>query len=507
MGVKIPLGVHGKRDARHMSVIECAQSFTEHRYSLWLVMSGRSAGQESGKHMQLDIFGQDTTLRTRDALASWNDTQMAFLAHGASTPEHLGKVLNAEPDFALGQAVKGMFYMLLGRRELVAEANTALGLAEAAVMSGQVSARERSFVEALKSWMAGSPSGTIAHLEQVLRVHEGDTLAMKLSHAIRFVLGDGEGMRRSVERVMGAYGPDHPGRGYLMGCHAFTLEETGEYSKAETVARMGLAISPDDAWGLHAVAHVFDMTGDADGGIKWLTGREAAWAHCNNFRYHVWWHKALMHLDLGQTDTVLALYDTEIRQDKTDDYRDISNATSLLSRLELNGVDVGDRWEELADISMTRTEDGCVIFADLHYLLALIGGDRKEATRLLMGRMHRDAKVNGIEMDARMEAPGLPAAAGLEAFGEGDYKTAFLNLARARRTMQLAGGSHAQRDVFERLTIDAGIRAGFLDEAEAILGERTSKRAGREDGYAAARAALISEGREAAACAGRVPAE
>ncbi|WP_298290327.1 tetratricopeptide repeat protein [uncultured Litoreibacter sp.] len=457
--------------------------------------------------MYQDVFGQDTSLKTRAAGESWDQTLKAFMAHGAATPTHLVATLEAEPDFALGYAVKGMFYLLLGRSELVQTAREALGLAEASAMASPVTAREQSFISALKAFLNGKPSVAVDHLEDVLKVHPGDTLAMKLSHAIRFVLGDGVGMRKSIENVMSAYGPDHAGRGYLMGCHAFTLEETGEYGRAETVGRMGLAISPDDAWGLHAVAHVYDMTANARGGVDWLTGREQAWAHCNNFRYHVWWHKALMHLDLGEADTVLALYDTEIRQDKTDDYRDISNATSLLSRLELDGFDVGDRWEELAELSANRTEDGQLIFADLHYLLALIGGERKDAIAQMMGRMHRDAKAKSREMDAMMETPGLSAAAGLEAFGESDFKTAFLNLARARRTMQLAGGSHAQRDVFERLTIDAGIRAGFLDEAEGFLLERTAKRAGKEDGYAAARMNLIAEGRDAAGCADRVPAE
>ncbi|WP_298261886.1 tetratricopeptide repeat protein [uncultured Litoreibacter sp.] len=457
--------------------------------------------------MYQDVFGQDTTINSRDALEAWNKTLLAFMAHGAATPTHLGEALTLDPNFALGHAVKGMFYLLLGRRELNDTAREALGLAEASAMAISISAREKSFVEALKSFYAGDMSQAVAHLEDVLAVHPDDTLAMKLSHGIRFVLGDGKGMRQSIEAVMGAYGPDHAGRGYLMGCHAFTLEETGEYARAETVGRMGLTVSPDDAWGLHAVAHVYDMTCDAQGGLKWLEGREAAWAHCNNFRYHVWWHKALMHLDLGQNDVVLALYDTEIRADKTDDYRDISNATSLLSRLELNGVNVGDRWEELADISANRTEDGCLIFADLHYLLALIGGSRQHAITKLMGRMHRDAKMGRVEMHRLMATPGLSAAAGLEAFGESDFKTAFLNLARARQTIQNAGGSHAQRDVFERLTIDAGIRAGFLDEAETILKDRMRKRAGGEDGYAAARFSLISQGRDASSCATSLPAE
>ena len=212
-----------------------------------------------------------------------------------------------------------------------------------------------------------------------------------------------------------------------------------------------------------------------------------------------------MHLDQNEIDAVFDLYDTEVRRDHTDDFRDISNGTSLLMRLELEGHDVGDRWEEMADICEKRTEDACLIFADLHYLMALIGGGRESAIRRMMTRLATDARRGGeSDMMARMANPGLSAATGLEAFGEGDYKTAFLNLKRARQSMQLAGGSHAQRDIFERLTIDAGIRAGFLDDAETMLGERSARRADRHDRYAGTRLDLIAEARggwdEAGAC-------
>lgn len=457
--------------------------------------------------MTQDIFGQTTTLGHGPALDAWNKTQLAFLAHGAATPGHLAKALEAAPDFALGHAVKGIFYTLLGRRELMQTAHEALAAAQASAARSPVSVREQHFIDALAGWLEGNPRKAIVHFDAILAKAPDDILAVKLDHATRFVLGDNKGMRRTLETVMPAYGPDHAGRGYLMGCYAFALEETGDYKRAKTVGREGMLISPDDAWGLHAVAHVHDMTADAKGGIAWLTGREGAWAHCNNFRYHVWWHKALMHLDLGQHDVVLDLYDREIRQDKTDDYRDISNATSLLSRLELDGVNVGDRWEELATLAANRTEDGCLIFADLHYLLALVGDNRDAAIAQMMGRLHRDAKEGKTDMQRAMAAPGLAAAAGLEAFGEAEYDKAFINLARARKTIQDAGGSHAQRDVFERLTIDSGIRAGFLDEAEDILAARAIRRGGHEDGYAAARRALIAEGRAAAGVAARYPAQ
>lgn len=462
---------------------------------------------ETDERMTQDIFGQTTTVAAGPALEAWNKTQLAFLAHGAATPGHLGDALAAAPDFALAHAVKGMFYTLLGRRELMETAHEALATARAAAQANPVSAREQHFIDALACWVTGQPKAALVHFEAIIENAPDDILAVKLDHATRFVVGDSIGMRRMLEQVMPAYGPDHPGRGYLMGCYAFALEETGEYSRAKSVGREGMLISPDDAWGLHAVAHVHDMTADASGGIQWLTGRESAWSHCNNFRYHVWWHKALMHLDLGQHDVVLDLYDHEIRQDKTDDYRDISNATSLLSRLELDGVNVGDRWEELADLSANRTEDGCLIFADLHYMLALVGDNREAEITTLLGRLHRDAASSKNDMQKAMAAPGVAAAVGLEAFGEAEFDKAFVNLARARKTIQDAGGSHAQRDVFERLTIDSGIRAGYLDEAEDILAARTIRRNGHEDGYAAARRTLISEGRTAAGVAAQFPAQ
>jgi len=451
--------------------------------------------------MKHDIFGQQTSLTDDDAtLDSWNKTQLGFLAHAAVTPEHLGNVLANAPDFALGQAVKGLFCLLLGRREMFHAAQDALVAAQKAARETPPSIRETTFVSALETWVAGRPVEAVQVLETGLRTNPDDVLAMKLSHAIRFVLGDSAGMRRSIERVLPAYGSDHPGYGYLLGCHAFSLEETGAFDQAESAGRKALELAPDDAWGLHAVAHVHDMTGHAARGLDWLTGRESAWAHCNNFRYHVWWHKALMHLDLGQIDVVLDLYDHKVRADHTDDYRDISNGTALLMRLELEGVDIGNRWQEMAELSAARTEDGCLIFADLHYLLALTGDGRKTDAAHLIDRIRHDAQSGHDTTSQRMARPGLEAALGLQAFSDARYGEAFGHLCDARTNMQLAGGSHAQRDVFERMTIDAGLRAGMFEQAGALLDQRQALHGHREDGYAAARRALIDP-------ALRVPAE
>ncbi len=437
-----------------------------------------------------DVCYGDTSLQDAASLNDWNATIRAFLAHGSTTPTHLGAVLAANPDFAMAQAVRGLFCMLLGRREMVATATEALALA----MNGRANhPREQAFVQALRVWLNGHPTQAIAALESILAVNPADTLAMKLSQAIRFVMGDAKGMRASVERVLAAHGPDHALRGFAHGCHAFTLEETGDYAGAEAAGLFGLEAAPDDAWGLHAVTHVYDMTAQSQRGIDLITARDGSWLHCNNFRYHVWWHKALMHLDQGQIDAVLDIYDSKMRADKTDDYRDIANASSLLMRLQLEGICVGTRWDELADLSESRIDDGCLAFADLHYMLALMGGERDLAIQKLLSRLGQTAKsMPDAEFDKILAHPGLACAKGLAAFAEGNFEASFVALSGARPVMQSIGGSHAQRDVFERLTIDAGIRAGQADKAEALLLQRISLRAGAEDHFTALRRDAIA---------------
>ena len=328
-----------------------------------------------------------------------------------------------------------------------------------------------------------------------MRLNPADTISMKMSHGIRFIIGDNHGMRRSIERVIGAHGEDHALGGYALGCLAFAMEETGSYEAAERTGLQGLTRASNDAWGLYAVTHVYDMTHRVSQGIALIDNNLDAWSHCNNFRFHVWWHKAILHLDQGDVAQVLDLYDRKVREEKTDDFRDFSNASSLLVRLELEGIDVGNRWEELADLAEACTNDNCLVFADLHYMLALSGDNRSGAASRMTARIATDAVRNGGEATAILKDPGVAAAQGLAAFGDGDYGTAFAGLRRAQPSFQNIGGSHAQRDVFERLTIEAGLRAGQLDETESLLIARTALRAGREDTFAARRMSQIAEAR------------
>ena len=442
-----------------------------------------------------DICTCEVSLTSPDALAEWNGVILGILSHGQSAPVHLGKLLALAPDYALAHAVKGLASLMLGRRELVDVAHEANQMAQCCLAAGGATKRERLWCAALDAWLRGHLSVAIARMEDALLLNPADTISMKLSHGIRFIIGDNHGMRRSVERVMHAHGEDHELRGYALGCLAFGMEETGQYADAEKTGLLGLQYAADDAWGMHAVTHVYDMTHRTDDGIALIDNNVSAWDHCNNFRFHVWWHKALLYLDQGDVAQVLDLYDHQIRNEKTDDYRDFSNASSLLTRLELEGIDVGNRWNELADLAEKRSTDGCLVFADLHYILALAGDDREDAATRMMARVARDAAGHD-EMSLIMDNPGVSAAEGLAAFGAGNYASAFAKLHAAQPRFQMMGGSHAQRDVFERVTIEAGLRAGRLNATEELLRARTSLRNGAVDTFAETRMRMIAEARD-----------
>jgi tetratricopeptide (TPR) repeat protein len=421
-----------------------------------------------------DITGLDMTSASPSALAAWDRTTELFLSHDRDTPTSLAETLAADPDCALAWCAKGLFTALLARAELTSPVEQALAHAEASIRIRGATARERSYLEALRCAAKGSFTGAVAALEVVLDSHPRDSVAAKLSHSLRFMLGDASGMRSSIERVVVRAGLNHPHLGYLLGCLAFALEETGAYNEAERLGNRALERAPRDAWGLHAISHVYEMTGRANLGDNLLSSHRHAFEHCNNFRYHVFWHLALFRLELGDLAGALELYDEHIRSDKTDDFRDVANAVSLLTRLEIAGASVGTRWDELAAIAERRISDRSLVFAGLHYTLALVGAGRCDIARQLTAGLG-DANSVGDQGRVAQEV-GAPTAAALTMFGESRFREAALGLLAVRPKLCRIGGSNAQRDLFEQMLIESCIRAGMTQQATVLLSERLGAR-------------------------------
>lgn len=400
----------------------------------------------------------------------------SYLGFGRDSGEHLERALAADPDFAMAHCTRGYFLMLFVDRSLDEQIADALAAAERSARERGATRRERDHIAALSAWHGGDWQTALECWERILLDCPLDILALKLSAHLYFYLGDTLNVRDAVARVLYAWDEETPGHGFVLGMYAFGLEECGDYAGADAVGQQAIEINPADVWAIHAVIHVMEMQGRHREGTDLLKTSEKVWTRCNNFANHLWWHGALLLMDLERYHAVIDGYDNRIRAEETDDYLDIVNAASLLWRLEETGIDVGDRWHELADKAERRSRDHLLAFADAHFMMALVADGRFEAARAMLS----SAKDSALQTDGMMGSIandiGVPLSAALLAYASQDYQRVVELLEPIRYDLKYLGGSQAQRDVFHRTLVSAAMKAGQLNIARALMSERTADR-------------------------------
>lgn len=392
--------------------------------------------------------GQHST-RLPEATHAFEDAVFALAAHRPAT-EALNRALEADADLIAAHALKGLGLALMGKVEDFAKARAALTTARHALTRAGGGTRfELCLIEALEFASHGRLKSAAARLEAQVSRTPGDFLCLKLANALRFMTGEPHRMRETTATALRDMKSSQPGYGFTLGLHAFGLEETGSFAEAESVALMAVSNQSADIWGVHAIGHVMEMRGRAEEGARWVESSRQLWPHCNNFNFHMAWHLALFHLEAGDYESVLELYDREIRPEETDDFRDMANAVSMLWRLEQENIDVGGRWQNLHAIAHRRRSDTTYVFASLHYLLALLGsGDTGAARDLIDNLRHRADPASQDDQAGVAAQVGVHLAEALLAFHSGGATSG--NLCDLSLKLPHLGGSRAQRDVFMR---------------------------------------------------------
>ena len=424
--------------------------------------------------MHHDPRGLAVTASDAASAAHLEAALLGYCGFRADTGDRLKAAL-ADPGLVMAPVLRGYFMLLLVKREVVPRAAQAADAAEAAMREAGATPRERAHLDALRAWARRDQRAAIAQMREILAEEPRDLLALKLAQYLLFYAGESREMHDTVAAALARWDEAAPGYGYALGCHAFGLEECGDYAAAEAAGRRAVALYPDDIWAGHAVAHVCEMQDRSGDGLAWLDEASAGWRDANNFAYHVAWHRCLFLLDLGRYDEVLARYDREVRAESTDEYLDITNAVSLLWRLEQAGVEVGGRWDELAARSAARIDDHMLVFGDAHYAAAL--GAAGSGDDIARWRRSSDVFTRAGETQSGVMAEiGLALGEAALAHRRGDHGRTVDLLFPLRGVIRAVGGSHAQRDFFAQLLIDAAVRAKRLDTARALLGERLASR-------------------------------
>jgi len=327
-----------------------------------------------------DNQGVPVSTHDRAALERYEAARDQFHSYFGNPLGAIDEALAADPKFVMGHCLRAGMLVTCSEKG-------ALPLARASVEAVEsvwhaANERERGHIAAARAWIDGDLEGATDGYGAILHDHPRDTLALQLAHLGDFFLGRSGMLRDRVAQVLPHWSADIPGYGYVLGMHAFGLEETAHYARAEETGQRALALNPRDPWAVHAVAHVMEMQGRLTDGIAWLTTREADWAPDNAFAYHNWWHLALYHLDLGDVARVLEIYDRQVRPHGSAVVLEMIDATALLWRLYLRGADVGNRWHELAAAWEPLAEDAHYAFNDVHAMMAFVADGREPAALL-----------------------------------------------------------------------------------------------------------------------------
>lgn len=406
-----------------------------------------------------------------DAFVSGHEN---FLRWKMAVLPGLKAAVAADPGFGFAHVLTGL--ILCGARNAGFAPMIAKSLAAARGAEHGMNERERLYIGALEAASCGRLGAAVATYETILVHHPTDLLAQRLAQMELFWLGE---MRWSAEisaRIAARWSDAVPGYGVFLACRAFDLEENFDFAEAERLGRAAIEIDPTDVWAAHAVAHVLIMQGRHEEGIAWLDGLSDNWADANQMSLHLWWHRCLFHLERGETEAVLEIYDRRVRnrdlpllKAMPDLYIDMQNGASMLLRLELRGIDVGGRWEELAELTLKRLEDHSNPFTSAHFAAILAGTGRFDEAKALIASMRAFAAADSGTLGPRYAAAALPAAEATVAHRKGDHQRVVDTLMPVRHQLRQMGGSHAQRDLFFLMLADSAKALGRADLLSIVL--------------------------------------
>ena len=196
---------------------------------------------------------------------------------------------------------------------------------------------------------------------------------------------------------------------------------------------------------------------------------------------------ALCHVQLGQFEEALSLLDARIKEDAKQDKGlfVLSDATSLLIRLELEGkpigVDLKDRWREIAEIYENNQMDaaGAQTFYDFHILIALLFGDKQNAAKQIIDSLDSaaDCSTSHKWNSYILGRVGKELCGALLAFSKEEYGECVDLMYPVRHELaSFIGGSKAQVSILFQILMSAAVKAGknYHSLAKQLLQEQTA---------------------------------
>lgn len=412
------------------------------------------------------------TTGSEQAAAHLSNAIECFLRKRFDARQHLQFALQEDPHCTLSHALQGL--MLAGLRKTAMHDVIQQSLALAQQGAEQATVRERGYVKALEYCLDGQPELAIHCYEQILQDHPTDLLALSLAQGELFWLGQMPRAEKLSASVFSQWSAELTAYPDYLAIRSFDLEEVGEFAQAENFGRESVALRADNIWGAHAVAHVLLMQNRVQEGLGWLDDLSEHWEAANQLKFHLWWHQCLFHLEEHNHPAALSIYDQWLRnpeqpltQALPDFYLDLQNGASLLWRLETAGVDVGDRWQAIADAVMPGYRDMTNPFTSAHIAIILQASGRQSEFDELLDCMRQFIASNDNALAQGYEN-ALATAKACRSHRQGNHAEVLELLMPRQSTLVHMGGSHAQQEVFFQMMFDSARRLERVEDMQSL---------------------------------------
>jgi tetratricopeptide (TPR) repeat protein len=421
--------------------------------------------------MITDIRGHKLTGATDGSLKHFEQASRQLTLFSGDPVSTVDAAIAESPDFVMAHALRAWLLILSAEAGALPAARASFEAARKL----SPNRREQMHLAGIEHLIEGRWHAGSRTLEDISIEFPHDLLALQVGHQTDFFRGDSRMLRDRIARALPAWNEKTPEYHAMLGMHAFGLEEMGDYARAEKFGRMAVELEARDGWAQHSVAHVLEMQCRQKEGIAWMEQNVDGWSRDSFLAVHNWWHLALYYLEHGDFQKVLALYDKHIYPADSKIVLELVDASAMLWRLSLRGIDVGHRWKALADAWEATGEFGNYAFNDMHAMMCFVGDCRPDAIRKVYEAQY--AALQRPDDNARFtEEVGHPVAKAIDAFGQGRYGDVNAILRPVRNIAARFGGSHAQRDVLDLTMIEAALRAGDESLAHALTAERDAMR-------------------------------
>jgi tetratricopeptide (TPR) repeat protein len=320
--------------------------------------------------LQQDRFGQ--TLTTASAPAA--ERYVAALDHlfsmHSAARVAADQALSADPEFALAHCVDCRVRLFEG------DTPGAIAAAQRAVeLAARASKREQQHARIVAMVARGENSAALPLVREHAAAYPRDALPLSFALGVYSLLGFGgfvdhhEQQLALLESLASSWDEDW----WFLSWLGWSYVETGQWQKGARLLDRSLTLKPDNANAAHGRAHGYYEMGAAAEGLAFLDAWLPGYGDHEPLHCHIAWHMALTHLQQGDFEPALEVYDRYIQPSASAALPmfTLVDCAAFAWRSQLSGFNLDiNRRRDIEQFAVAHFPAPTLPFVNLHGMLA-----------------------------------------------------------------------------------------------------------------------------------------